>query len=896
MLSVCIAPRLSSRLLIAKYGNEIVGIDEVLRDRNTALTAIEASPDNCEFKMDLFLPHTDSQRIKRTYRQFVDLVSSMSDEITQRNASWTMYNILIRRGSTKQGREEITSYFGHVDDSRYDNLLAMAIELEKAQLSKAAGQSVQKQSSSFGSDLQFHQPMVFHNEFDRLFSRSDHTGEPVGKDTEKRSMVDKPSSEKVLTLAEEVKYLVDMASAYVQESSSSFDALHIAEEVISVVFSSPSDDLLQARLFELLGEAGWTMMETVLTNAASLRKHSEREFKGQIKRRQDAQGGGGSYQGESDISGKNLSANQRKKLDKRLAKQQQEMAKSGSSSHITSADVDVDWLREAGFREQYLEQERLLGLQGGLPPAASTDSWLLGLAAEGTREHHEKRGLPAGTTRKTGEGFEEVDIPAPPKGRHGVTEEELISIDALDDWAKPAFAGTKRFNPIQSKVFDVAYNSPENMLICAPTGAGKTNIAMLSYLHLVKQHVSADGVIDKKSIKGIYIAPMKALAQEVVEKFSARLKPLGLVVREFTGDMQLSRQEVADSQLIVTTPEKWDVVTRKGGDGSLGTLVSLIIIDEVHLLAEDRGAVIETIVARTQRYIESSQTFVRIVGLSATLPNYEDVASFLRVNRSIGLFHFGPEFRPVPLRQTFIGVTEKQRVRRNNLMNRFAYDKVVAALENDKQVMIFVHSRRDTSKTLEALRELIAKNNSGALFENIHHEKYNLWKKQVSAACLLAVHLSETCFLVKSSGGQISQPGVDSALLSGNGSPSCGHAEVRPNSHRAVVRVRRGEGALLHRHACMGSELAWSYSHHQRYRAVRSRARWVCGPLHLGRLPDIRSRRSTPVRYHRPCHNDHPPQESGRLPGDAHSPSANRKHIHQSFAGSYECGNCEWDY
>lgn len=33
-------------------------------------------------------------------------------------------------------------------------------------------------------------------------------------------------------------------------------------------------------------------------------------------------------------------------------------------------------------------------------------------------------------------------------------------------------------------------------------------------------------------------------------------------------------------QVIVTTPEKWDVVTRKGGDGSLVSSVGLIMIDE----------------------------------------------------------------------------------------------------------------------------------------------------------------------------------------------------------------------------------------------------------------------------------------------------------------------------
>ena len=82
----------------------------------------------------------------------------------------------------------------------------------------------------------------------------------------------------------------------------------------------------------------------------------------------------------------------------------------------------------------------------------------------------------------------------------------------------------------------------------------------------------------------------------------------------------------------------------------------------MHLLSDaDRGAVIETIVARTQRYVESSQRVVRIVGLSATLPNYVDVAQFLRVNSKSGLFYLGPEFRPIPLDQSFVGITVENR-------------------------------------------------------------------------------------------------------------------------------------------------------------------------------------------------------------------------------------------
>jgi activating signal cointegrator complex subunit 3 len=85
--------------------------------------------------------------------------------------------------------------------------------------------------------------------------------------------------------------------------------------------------------------------------------------------------------------------------------------------------------------------------------------------------------------------------------------------------------------------------------------------------------------------------------------FSRRLAPLGVVVKELTGDMQLTKRELEETQMIVTTPEKWDVITRKSNDMALATLVKLLIIDEVHLLNDDRGPVIETLVARTLRQV-----------------------------------------------------------------------------------------------------------------------------------------------------------------------------------------------------------------------------------------------------------------------------------------------------
>lgn len=53
-------------------------------------------------------------------------------------------------------------------------------------------------------------------------------------------------------------------------------------------------------------------------------------------------------------------------------------------------------------------------------------------------------------------------------------------------------------------------------------------------------------------------------------------------MKELTGDMQLTKQEIMSTNMLITTPEKWDVVTRKStGDVALSQLVKLLIIDEV---------------------------------------------------------------------------------------------------------------------------------------------------------------------------------------------------------------------------------------------------------------------------------------------------------------------------
>ena len=314
-----------------------------------------------------------------------------------------------------------------------------------------------------------------------------------------------------------------------------------------------------------------------------------------------------------------------------------------------------------------------------------------------------KFALPKGTQRVNETRYEEFTVPHDPQNeRHKMFK--LVNLDQFSEFSRLAFTGYKSLNRMQSLVYPCAYRSRENLLVCAPTGAGKTDVAMMTILRAVEEHIIDNPL---ENLKMVYVAPMKALAAEVTRKFSSRLQPLKVRVREYTGDMSLTKQEIKSTNMIVTTPEKWDVITRKTlGDEDLVEKVKLLIIDEVHLLHDSRGHVIESIVSRTLREAEMSQRMIRIVGLSATLPNFIDVASFLRVNLQTGMFYFDGSFRPVPLTQKFIGVKGKNIPVVNEFTDEICYEKVAEYVKRGHQVMVFVHSRNSTVKTCKRLIEM----------------------------------------------------------------------------------------------------------------------------------------------------------------------------------------------
>ena len=86
--------------------------------------------------------------------------------------------------------------------------------------------------------------------------------------------------------------------------------------------------------------------------------------------------------------------------------------------------------------------------------------------------------------------------------------------------------------------------------------------------------------------------------------------------------------------------------------------------------------------------VESRQNMIRIVGLSATLPNYLDVAKFLNVNPFKGLFYFDGRFRQVPLQQTFIGIRATTFLKHMNDLEDVCYEKVLENVKEGYQVLL----------------------------------------------------------------------------------------------------------------------------------------------------------------------------------------------------------------
>jgi replicative superfamily II helicase len=260
--------------------------------------------------------------------------------------------------------------------------------------------------------------------------------------------------------------------------------------------------------------------------------------------------------------------------------------------------------------------------------------------------------------------------------------------------ALPEFADAfpfESFNAMQREALPALVEGDENVVASAPTASGKTALAELAICRTLKEGGTA-----------LFIAPMRALTNEKEGEWE-RFEALGYSVYVVTGERDLNPRRARRADILVMTPEKADSATRKHDSRRYDfvTDIDCCVIDEVHLLDSDRrGSVLEVTISRLRRLCDP-----RIVALSATMPNIEDVADWLDAGPET-TFAFGEEYRPVDLHADVKTYSHGE----NSFADKYrrlyrALDLAEPHIREDGQALVFVASRQDTVQAAKKARD-----------------------------------------------------------------------------------------------------------------------------------------------------------------------------------------------
>ncbi|NXG69577.1 HFM1 helicase, partial [Baryphthengus martii] len=268
------------------------------------------------------------------------------------------------------------------------------------------------------------------------------------------------------------------------------------------------------------------------------------------------------------------------------------------------------------------------------------------------------------------------------------------------------------FNYAQSIALDELLYTDRNFVICAPTGSGKTVMFELAITRLLMK-----APLPWLNIKVVYMAPIKALCSQRFDDWKEKFGPIGLSCKELTGDTMMDDLfEIHHAHIIITTPEKWDSMTRRWRDNSIVQLVRLFLIDEVHVIKdESRGATLEVVVSRMKtvqsslrRHLEShnSVPLLRFVAVSATIPNAEDIAEWLSDSKMPAVcLKIDEDQRPVKLRKIVLGFpcSDNQTEFRFDLTLNYKIASIIQTYSEQKPALVFCATRKGVQQAASVL-------------------------------------------------------------------------------------------------------------------------------------------------------------------------------------------------
>ncbi|MBT4824046.1 DEAD/DEAH box helicase [Candidatus Woesearchaeota archaeon] len=188
--------------------------------------------------------------------------------------------------------------------------------------------------------------------------------------------------------------------------------------------------------------------------------------------------------------------------------------------------------------------------------------------------------------------------------------------------------GFEELRPSQIKSIKAGLFEDKNLLVCTPTGSGKTLVGELAILDAIYKNVG----------KAVYIVPLKALANEKYREFKARYPDLKIAIS--IGDIDSPEFHLAKYDVIICTSEKLDSLLRHQAPWLKD--LKVVIVDEIHLITDpNRGPTLEILLTILRTLLKD----IQIIGLSATIGNPKELAEWLDAELVLD------KWRPVKLEQ-----------------------------------------------------------------------------------------------------------------------------------------------------------------------------------------------------------------------------------------------------
>jgi helicase len=239
----------------------------------------------------------------------------------------------------------------------------------------------------------------------------------------------------------------------------------------------------------------------------------------------------------------------------------------------------------------------------------------------------------------------------------------------------------------------------KNLLITTPTASGKTLIAIIAAINILK-----------KGLKVVYLTPLRALTTEKYQEFrildNLELYDRKIRVKVASGDYNSSGRELADADVIVLTNEKMDSLIRHRTEWIYD--VGLFVADEVHLIGErERGPTLEMMLTKIRKMYLGSQ----VLALSATVANSQDIAKWLDCELVEN------NWRPTKLiegvyKHGTLYMNDGNQLKINTSsegISSAAIDVAIDCLDDGGQALIFAETRKRTSSLAAKAAEAVYK-------------------------------------------------------------------------------------------------------------------------------------------------------------------------------------------